>query len=288
MSRVLVVLHIFYHDQTDYFIEKLSNISGCEWDLLVTYAFEDEVTARRIKEFKPDAILMKEDNTGYDVLPFIKALKSVDIDSYDYVLKLHTKNRSRKKVIRLNGKKLSGHEWGDLLVNSMLKSRDQFKRCLEMMDTSPTTGMVCSLELYVGLTKRRAEDMSMLEEECRRIGFEVTKGKFCAGSMFLVRAVCLKKIISSELQPERWVSGPSHNIGTIAHVYERLLSIAVVDAGYRCRTIATYPLNIPRVYIHRYMSSGMKKIFTIDRYGEDRKRCMIILGKRIMLDNGTK
>ena len=288
MSKVLVVLHIFYHDQTDYFIEKLSHINGCEWDLLVTYTSENEATIRKIKEFKPDATLMKADNVGYDVLPFIKAIKSVDIDSYDYVLKLHTKNRSTKKVIKLNGKKLSGVDWGDLLVNSLLKSPEKFGKCLGTMENSPKIGMVCSLELYVGLTKRRAEDMSMLEEECRRIGLEVTRGKFCAGSMFLIRTECLKKIINSEPQPEKWVAGPSHNIGTMAHVYERIFCIAVLDAGYRCSTIATYPLNIPRIYIHKYMSYGMKKIFTIDRYGEDRRRCVTILGKRLMLKSGTK
>ncbi len=34
--RVLVLLHIYYEEQIDYYLDKLRNIAGCEWDLTVT------------------------------------------------------------------------------------------------------------------------------------------------------------------------------------------------------------------------------------------------------------
>lgn len=285
MVKVLTILHIFYHEQTDYFIEKLSNINSCQWDLLVTYTTYNQQTIDKIRKFKPDAVIMKSDNIGYDVWPFIQALKSIDIDSYDYILKLHTKNTANKKKIRLNGQKLTNRKWGDLLVNSMLKSPEQFRKCLDIMDNNPKAGLVCSLELFVGLTQRRAEDMSLLEYEAKRIGMKTRSGKFCAGTMFMIRPQCLKKIIEADFDPSQWEQRPSHSGGTLAHVYERIFCIAVLDAGYRCRTIAAYPLNIPRVFIHKHISPYMKQIFTMDRYGEDRRKCVVILGKRIMLSD---
>lgn len=36
MKRLLVHLHLYYAAQCDYFVEKLHNISGCEWKLFVT------------------------------------------------------------------------------------------------------------------------------------------------------------------------------------------------------------------------------------------------------------
>ena len=75
MSRLLVHLHVYYHDQVVYFIEKMKNISGCEWDLLVTYSEYDGRTEALIREFRPDAGFLKVENVGYDVWPFISVLK---------------------------------------------------------------------------------------------------------------------------------------------------------------------------------------------------------------------
>lgn len=288
MDKVLVVLHIFYHEQTDYFIEKLSNINSCQWDLLVTYTTPDQDTIDKLRAFKPDVMLMQTDNRGYDVWPFIQAIKSTDIYSYDCILKLHTKKTVSHNVMKLNGQKLTGHKWEDLLVNSLLKSPEQFRKCLSILDTKPEAGMVCSLELFVGLTQKRPEDMSLLENEAIRIGLHVRQGDFCAGTMFMVRPQCLKKIRNAEFNPDLWKQGPSNGIGTLAHVYERIFCIAVRDAGYRCMTMAAYPLNIPRVFLHKHISPQMKKIFTIDRHGEDRRKCVIILGKRIMLEKADQ
>jgi len=35
-KKLLVHLHLYYHDQLDNMIEKLKNIQICEWDLYVT------------------------------------------------------------------------------------------------------------------------------------------------------------------------------------------------------------------------------------------------------------
>ncbi|MBQ2068723.1 MAG: hypothetical protein II465_01190, partial [Bacteroidales bacterium] len=91
MGRLLVHFHVYYEDQIPWFLEKLGNINGCEWDLYVTYSALGEASRAMILSAFPLARMMELGNIGYDLWPFIKVLKSVDVDSYDYVMKLHTK-----------------------------------------------------------------------------------------------------------------------------------------------------------------------------------------------------
>ena len=55
MKRLLVVLHVYYHEQVDWFIDRLSNIAGCEWDLIVTFSEDSLKSRRKFQSFKPDA-----------------------------------------------------------------------------------------------------------------------------------------------------------------------------------------------------------------------------------------
>ena len=60
--KLLVHEHIYYHDQVDYIIKKLSKISDCDWDLYVTYAEYNESTEKKLKKFKPDTHFIKVKN----------------------------------------------------------------------------------------------------------------------------------------------------------------------------------------------------------------------------------
>lgn len=283
MKRILVILHIYYHDHVSYYIDKLKNINGCEWDLIVTFSELSQRTKKKIQDFKPDAEFVLVDNTGYDVWPFIQTIKAVDLSGYDYVLKLHTKNINNPGI-RLNGLKQTGHRWRNLLIESMLRSPKQFARCLKRFERKPKLGLLCCYELFINLSESRPEDTYMLEEEANRIGLKIKKGRFCAGTMFMVRPECLKTIKETEFTPDMWVTGKSHSLGTLAHVYERLFCIAVLNAGYKCGTITANHRKATKVLMHRKVGHALKFIFTIDRRAEDRKKYMNILGKRIMLE----
>ena len=149
MKRLLVHLHIYYHDQTDFFIEKLSNISGCEWCLYVTMSEYDEGTERKIRNFWSDAHFMAVENYGYDIWPFIKVVKSVNLDDYDYILKLHTKNSNTETYCRVNLKMVNGLMWRNGLVDSLLKSGHHFRKLLAKLDKKTEIGLICSDEFHI-------------------------------------------------------------------------------------------------------------------------------------------
>ena len=52
-KKVLVHIHLFYHDQLNWFLSRLKNIT-CDYDLWVTVTENNKATTQKIKKFKKD------------------------------------------------------------------------------------------------------------------------------------------------------------------------------------------------------------------------------------------
>ena len=115
--KVLVHLHLYYSNQIDYMLNKLKNINNCEWDLFVTVCNEDNKITNKLKAFKPDVKIIKVNNAGYDIWPFIQVLNKVELGNYNYILKIHTKNYRKEKAGRCG----KGFKWRNLLIDALLK-----------------------------------------------------------------------------------------------------------------------------------------------------------------------
>ncbi len=284
MKKVLVHLHIYYRDQTDYFIGKLSNICGCEWDLYVTMTELNSETESKLLSFKPDAHIMKVENRGYDVWPFIRVLKSVDLDKYDYILKLHTKNRSDASS-RINGLSLDNYKWRDELVDPLLKSKKIFLKLLDNFDRYPEVGLMCSHLLYKHISNGLKEDMSKLDNELKRLGLNVKDKKFCAGTMFIARSAPYKLFQNDGLIDIGLFSDipHSHSIGSMAHVYERILTMVVNAAGYKVKPIIIDWVKSIYIIVAYSVQPVFQKIFSIRRQGEDRIKILTLFGFRFKI-----
>lgn len=284
MKKVLVHLHIYYRNQTDYFIGKLSNICGCEWDLYVTMTELNSETESKLLSFKPDAHIMKVENRGYDVWPFIRVLKSVDLDKYDYILKLHTKN-SNTPANRINGLNLKYYTWRNELVDPLLKNKDIFLKLLENFDRYPEVGLMCSHLLYKHISDGLKEDMSKLDNELKRLGLNVKNKKFCAGTMFIARSAPYKlfqddRIVNINTFPDLPCS---HSTGSMAHVYERILTMIVNADGYTVKPIIIdWPKSI-YIAVAYFVQPVLQKIFSIRRYGENRMKILTLFGFRFKI-----
>lgn len=284
MSKLLTVLHVFYHDQVDYFIDKLSNINGIEWDLVVTYSEFSAETEAKLKIFKPDVKMLQVGNAGYDVWPFIQVIQNIDFDEYEYVLKLHTKGQSKQ---RLNGVNFKEWLWRDLLVKALLKSRSRFAACIRLLETQSDIGMLCSYELYKDMDGVLPEECEMLQNEAERISLEVTDEYFCAGTIFLARLDVFRKLKEIEFSEESWGNlNKSHGNGTLAHVYERILCLLVADEGYRIETIIGSKKVSGKVFYKRKISPVFKSIFNIDRDPKTLDKYLTLLGLKMRLSQG--
>ena len=72
--KILVHLHLYYQEMLDEMLAYVANLSGCDYDLVVTAAGLEPAAADRLKRFNPGVRIMEVENRGYDVAPFVKVL----------------------------------------------------------------------------------------------------------------------------------------------------------------------------------------------------------------------
>lgn len=276
-KRVLVVLHVYYEQLVDYYLDCLKNINGCEWDLTVTGHGLGESTRRKVLALKPDASFIETANKGYDVWPFICAIKQTDLDRYSFVIKLHTKNQDGRKTC-INGIQMNGEEWRSELVDTLLGSEDRFRNLSKIFRTRRNVGLAYSMTADRRVGLRTMEDTELLDSEMARLSIRPRARRFCAGTMFAVRASALKWLMDERISEDIFrTSGASHAAGTMAHTYERLLCLAVTAQGYSTARLKNSLGRYIYLKSRELTQPSLEWMFSI-RYLEDRCKYLTVCG----------
>ncbi len=283
-KKILVHLHLYYQDQTDYMIEKLRNITDCNWDLFLTYCTLDNIQRQKFLKLKHDTHFIQVENRGYDVLPFINVIKSVNLNEYDYVLKIHTKNKQKKFWV--GEYNTSGYWWRNQLINPLLKTKKQFIKNLKILDNKPQIGMLFSEILCWKLGNSLPEDTFLLEEELKYLNFKSNYQYYCAGTMFFARSNIFKFLQNVDIDNNRFeLSKETKTISTLAHVYERILTIAVDEYGYNIYTVKN---NFEKY--KRLLQNFISQIFSIKNKKENgiKIKQITVLGYKFYINKGNK
>lgn len=238
--KVLVHLHLYYLDQLDYMLKKLKNINSCDWDLFVTMTKQDEKAIQKLKGFKPDVYIVPVENKGFDIWPFLQVLNLVDLDNYDDILKIHTKKYRKKKDFYGRG-----NAWRNYLIDALLGSPKQFQKNIHLMQMDKSVGLIGSRATLATMGCLEKDDSILFDEMCQNHGIPISKGRFIAGTMFLVRAKCFQRIKDMNFKSEDFnhiqqTSGRT----TTAHTLERLLSRIVEIEGYEITTVKSVKYSI--------------------------------------------
>lgn len=288
MSNLLVHLHLFYFDQADYFIEKLKNIDGCSWDLYVSVIKHEEEVEQRIKDAFPFAKIILVENRGFDIWPFIQIIKNIDLDKYDYILKLHTKSYY-DKAVRVNKFWYKHYEWRNILVDCLLENKKQFLHLLKIFKKKPKTGMLCSRLFYMPLSDFLPEDTSALLTETNRIGISLKTNYFLTGTMFMTRSGIFKKLQRENIDAGMFPLNPnSHSFGSMAHIYERILSIIVYDEGYTIETLSSNKMKeLYLSVVKETFEPALEKLFSLNRRGEEQIKTLTLFGFDIPLEKSS-
>lgn len=238
--KVLVHLHLYYLDQLDYMLKKLKNINSCDWDLFVTMTKQDEKAIQKLKGFKPDVHIVPVENKGFDIWPFLQVLNLVDLDNYDDILKIHTKKYRKKKDFYGRG-----NAWRNYLIDALLGSPKQFQKNIHLMQMDKSVGLIGSRATLATMGCLEKDDSILFDEMCQNHEIPISKGRFIAGTMFLVRAKCFQRIKDMNFKSEDFnhiqqTSGRT----TAAHTLERLLSRIVEIEGYEITTVKSVKYSI--------------------------------------------
>lgn len=245
--KVLVHLHLFYHNQLDYMISKLKNICGCDWDLYVTVCEDNEKSIKKLKAFKPDVHIIKVENLGYDVWPFIQILRTVNINDYEYVLKLHTKAKQ--------GFPIKTYVWRNALVNCMLISKKQFSNMLSLFEKDLSAGVAGRSVYWVPCSGEVPEERQMMNSMMKRLNLRYCGAEYLAGTIFFARISIFKCIIDSDISARDFLSySKTGSNSTNAHVLERIFSFLAPACGLK---------NVKLIYLQGKIYEFCRRMFSI-------------------------
>lgn len=266
-KRLLVHLHLYYTEQLDFMITRLKSINNCDWDLFVTIIKDEPIVRKKLIEFKENVNIIKVDNIGYDIFPFLQVLQSINIDEYDYVLKIHTKRYFDTLEI-LNGITLEGYSWRDTII-SLLADKKVFKTNLKLFENNEI-GVIVNKEFLFKFNSYSSQPLpdenELLKDLKQRINLQCSYDYFIAGTMFMIRANVLKNLINLNLSSSEF-SGKSKSgsTSTLAHTIERIFCILAVDKGYRVFLIPKQKMNDNTVWqnIFSIKNEFKHKVITI-------------------------
>ena len=247
LKKVLVCIHIYYHNQVDYIIDKLKSLNGIDYDLFVTYTNENKETNEKFLNFNKNAKFKIVENKGYDIYPFLVLINEIDLEKYSSVLKLHTKNKDE----------FDSYSWRDDLYENLMGTKNIFKANLKKLEKY---GLVGSKKRITTMNERCPENSWLFKDVCKQIGIEPKKANFIAGTIFLARIEIIKRIkelnlLQLDFENKTMETGSN---GTVAHVIERLFGVLCNDLGYKI-----YGSNKRKIFSKEWKNNILRKIFSI-------------------------
>ena len=243
--KIFAHVHIYYANLWQELKEHLQNIT-VPYDLTVTFVAEHPEIETDIKNFKPDAKIMHVANKGWDIGPFILALQSVNLDDYDYVIKLHTKrdlpglmteNDFPFHCLVRNRLKFRS-EWREELLK-FLSSKENFNKCLNAFEEDSALGMTSYFKLICDGGEGDTGAYNAAQSLMLKLGLGCLPFKFVAGTMFMARAKWLKVFQHIDEHIEVFTETRREDISVSAHVLERALGGVICLQGGKIADVFT-------------------------------------------------
>lgn len=232
-----VHLHIYYEHMWPKLRNYLSHLQDYPYFLYVTMSKANPELEQQIRDFHPHVELSVVENRGYDVGPFFHALQHIDLDAYDIILKVHTKNDTPQELWWMKGSYMERSWWARLLLESLLGSPRRARRNLELFARHPSIGMIGAAQLIIRKPEDPPEMRRQESDIMRRLGHEHYRSTFLAGTMFMVRSCILKPLRRHfDLQDFAPTRGDVSD-GTLAHVMERVFGDLTLCSGYKIQGV---------------------------------------------------
>jgi lipopolysaccharide biosynthesis protein len=198
---------------------------------------ENAAIQSEIMAFHSDTKIWVVENRGYDVGPFVDFLHHIDLNDYDFVLKLHSKGVADDMcALYINGIRLTQKLWCKFLFSGLLGSSKLFRTILTKFSEIPSLGMVGAKRLITNKEETSAKSRAEVEKLMARLGYPVPKEiRFIAGTMFMCRAKLLASIKQHLSIHDFALTDGTVKDGTLAHALERVFGTITVAQGYEIK-----------------------------------------------------
>jgi hypothetical protein len=223
-NEIAVVLHLHYVELWPEIAGYLRNLPD-GFGLYVSIAETAPAgTEAEIQAIFPNAVVLRLENRGRDVLPFLTLMKHVVADGRRYVCKIHSK-KSKHRV--------DGDTWREDLYGKLLGSRETVGDNIFALVNRPGLGLLgpaghmVPSSFYWGAN---AENVTRLG---RAFGLDAAQMtyEFAAGTMFWAKVDGLKPLLELRLTRDSFEAEAGQIDGTLAHALERAIPLAIASAG---------------------------------------------------------
>lgn len=235
--NITAIVHVYYPERWLELSECIRNL-GSETRLIVTYGVGNEKAVEAARRDFPTATFLECENRGYDIWPFLKALKLVDFAWTDLIVKLHTKRNvdlPRRTLVGYTS--LNGSAWRDGLL-SFVRTPEAWNRSLRRF-ADPKVGLVGAKELIFKRSDAKKDEMAGSFDKAKGFiaenwGLHTPAGaRFVGGTMFAVRASLYKVLADYPFTADMFEVSAGHDTETFAHMIERLFGLVVTAQGKR-------------------------------------------------------
>lgn len=251
--RIAAHLHLYYREQWETLLPRIVNLAVCPLDLYVTLPPGGSPDGLMLPDSPIATHFRVVENRGYDLGPFVETLNGLELDNYDFLVKLHTKRTVNDWI---NYRPLPGGHWRKLLLN-FCASRQRVETVINLFERDPTAGMVADRRLIVGQTdtEERPEVLAQARAEIERFGLKPGAAEFVAGTMFIARARLFAPM-RGKVRLTDFAPVVAREPATLAHVYERVLGYLVGAQGLRITdwrgrgAESGWPVSVRRTLFH--------------------------------------
>lgn len=205
--KYAMLIHCYYLDLVDEVVTYLNKYQG-QFDFFISLPLTvpDIVVEQLLAASKNIYLLIVDENIGRDIYPLLKILPK--LDSYEWVLKLHTK----KSLHRDDGSLLRINLWSSLID-------------IRPDELLPIYGIAAPKEHVIEFNSKlshMALNYKNVETLLRRMKVtQYRNSEFIAGSMFWFRPDAIKQINSLKLNASNFPFECGQNDGEIQHAIER-------------------------------------------------------------------
>lgn len=268
--RLLVHMHVYHTQHYPELKECLKNLEGLNYDLYVSFSEDHPDIEEDIRKFKPDAVIFKCPNRGYDVAPFLDVLRRVNLEDYDLVIKLHTKRDTpvKEKLINLN----IHYKWREHLL-SFISNQDNLHKTLKAFIDRPELGMAANFKLLLTENGHRhakrqeslfLQAIDFMTNKLKVVPIPADRCRYVGGTMFMARAELFAPIKQANLGYEDFAVTDVNNKDEhdLAHLFERVFGWLVTSQ--QCGDRGNYLIDDP--FSNRIQKSLWPYLRIADRF----------------------
>lgn len=225
--KVAIVIHAFYAEQFQVIVDRINaiydrDVADIQIDVYITLSngYDPEIHTILASNLSC-AKVYHHPNYGMDLLPFFRLVPS--IQTYDWVLKLHTKNRNDNL----------SQVWFERLCEGLIGTPEVFFQTLECIRANPSWTMAGVMPFFMSAQHLMFNNKDNVEKIARlwQVDIDDSDWGFFAGSLYWIKPIHFVEAANALLEREEWFQQPFAKDGQIAHAVERLVAQVAQKSG---------------------------------------------------------